>query len=323
MNSLPQPAITVRKEGPMKHKRMVFISLAIVILLAAAALSRPGKSAISRVLPAAGPPKPLSPKPLSAAGTSVPLPAAGPDIEQRARAAHGWTPTIQDSLVAGSINFFNRNGDTTRQGSIKILRRYPDMVRVEITSGGSTEVFGFDHVAPWDSLASSLTSAQQRDIRAWTRFTPERLFVTRAAGQQYGETRPTQEDHQPASPGRPALDLAEPIVFNRPLIADQTGNPLAAVNPGDQRNVMYLVNAADNIVNAGQWLEQSDPAGSLIGSNADFQQVRVDFSAWQRINGVLWPFEITHSLGGKVDFRVEVTNVLMNQNPASSLFQGP
>jgi hypothetical protein len=302
----------------MKHQRTIIISLAAIGALGAVSLSRPGKSAISKVLPTAGPAKARS-----AAATPTPTLTPSPDIEQRARAAHGWTASIHDSLLTGSINFYDRAGNVTRQGPIKILRSYPDKVRVEITSGGATEILGFDHVAPWDSLTSSLTSPQQRDIRAWTRFTPERLFVTRSAGQQYAETRPIQEDHVPASPGRPALDLAEPIVFNRPLIADQTGNPLAAVNPGDQRNVMYLVNAADNIVNAGQWLEQSDPAGSLIGPNADLQQVRVDFSAWQRINGVLWPFEITHWLGGKVDFRVEVTNVLMNQNPASSLFQGP
>src|SRR5262249_7636467 len=152
---------------------------------------------------------------------------------------------------------------------------------------------------------------------------PERLFVTRSAGQQYAETRPIQEDHLPASPGRPALDLAQPIVFNRPLVADQTGNSLAAVHPGDQRNLIYLVNATDNIVNAAQWLEPENPASSLTDRTADFDQVRVDFSAWQRVNGVLWPFEITHWLGGKVDFLIEVAQVQMNQSPAGSLFQHP
>src|SRR5215469_2028045 len=129
----------------MKHKRIIIISLAVIAVFTAAGLSRPVKTAITRILPAA-----RTATPQQAGPSASPSPQRGPDVEQRARAAHGWTPAIQDSAVTGSINFYNRSGDITRQGAIRILRNYPDMLRVEITSNGATEIFGFDHAAPWN-----------------------------------------------------------------------------------------------------------------------------------------------------------------------------
>src|SRR5262245_1040188 len=138
----------------IKRNNPILLAAVAVCALAAAGLSAPGRSALTRILsltrtgPRANP---------SATPAPSPTPPPGPDIWQRARVAHGWSAAIQDSAVTGFINFFNRSSEVTRQGAIKILRRYPDMLRVEISSGGATEVFGFDPVAAWSSIVSNLT----------------------------------------------------------------------------------------------------------------------------------------------------------------------
>jgi hypothetical protein len=254
---------------------------------------------------------------------------SGPDIEERARAAHGWSPSILDSTMTGSINYYDRNGDVTRQGAIKILRAYPDQVRAEITSGGKTDIFGYDANNAWRRGSGPLSASDARDARAWARFTPERMFVRRSAGDEYREARPIGQDSTRATPWQPAIQLAAPIILEQAALTDRVGPLVGAAAPGhvqsaaDQRSTIFFVNAADSIINSVSWLEPDDPTKALTGPDADLTAVHLDFGKWQRINGVLWPFEIVHWLGGKVDFRIEVTQVQVNSHPGIGLFQHP
>jgi hypothetical protein len=184
-------------------------------------------------------------------------------------------------------------------------------------------VMGFDGIAAWKQGAASLSDQEARDIRAWVRASPERLFVSRDNGHSYGESPPIYEDHRPAAPDRGPVDLATPIVFNQARVIDTLGPPGSGGKAGDRRSITYFVNAADSIINAVLWAEADDPTKDLADRNTDSTAVRVDYSEWETIDGVIWPFEITHWLGGKVDFRITVSQVQMNQHFPDSLFHKP
>src|SRR5262245_49355807 len=111
------PASATRLAVGGFRRMPVVIAAVALCALAAAGLTAPGRSGLGRVLSVARP---------SSGPRAVPVPSpspAGPDIEQKARAAHGWRASIQDSVVTGEINYFDRNGFITRQAAIKILRK--------------------------------------------------------------------------------------------------------------------------------------------------------------------------------------------------------
>jgi hypothetical protein len=41
------------------------------------------------------------------------------------------------------------------------------------------------------------------------------------------------------------------------------------------------------------------------------------------VSGVLWPFEIIKWTGGRVEFRLQVTQLQVNQSLPATLFQAP
>jgi hypothetical protein len=307
--------------------KLILIAALALSLLAAGSLSVPGRSTLGRILALA---RPASRPEIAGGRGASPGPSPSPqdpDIEQKARVAHGWHSSIEDSVITGSVNFFDRNGFISRQASIKILRKYPEFVRIELTAAGTGSgsdrltVMGFDGIAAWKQGLATLTNAEARDIRAWVRASPERLFVSRDNGHTYGESPSIYEDHRPAAPERGPVDLATPIVFNQARVIDTLGPPVGGGKAGDRRVIKYYVNAADSIINAALWAEPDDPNMDPADRNTDTLAVRVDYSAWQELDGVIWPFEITHWLGGKVDFRVTVSQVQTNQHLPGSLFQ--
>ena len=50
---------------------------------------------------------------------------------------------------------------------------------------------------------------------------------------------------------------------------------------------------------------------------------RVDWGNWLQLGGVMWPMEITRWLGGRVEFRIQVDEVKVNQTIADAQFQRP
>ena len=42
---------------------------------------------------------------------------------------------------------------------------------------------------------------------------------------------------------------------------------------------------------------------------------------WTQVDGVIWPFSVTHQRGGRIDFRLEVSSVQLNQNLPDSMFK--
>jgi hypothetical protein len=156
----------------LKNKKPIAFAAGVAILFAlgAAGLSQPGQNSVHKLLAA------LSGAPTARETPASPPPAATPpDVEQRARAHHGWGPNILDSVAKGSITWYDRSGAITRQGGLVIYRKFPDLLRVEVTANQTTEVSGFDATNPWRSGQAILADAAARDIRQWLRCSPERL----------------------------------------------------------------------------------------------------------------------------------------------------
>jgi hypothetical protein len=93
--------------GAFRGKLILIVAIAFSLPVADS-LTTPGRSTLSRILS-------RRPASLEPGRTAIPSPTPSPtpqdpDIEQKARVAHGWRPSIEDSVVTGSINFFDRNG---------------------------------------------------------------------------------------------------------------------------------------------------------------------------------------------------------------------
>ena len=296
----------------INRKKLIITAIAAVLLLAIAAASKPGRSTLNRLYSL-----------LSGAASTAASPA-GPDVEQRARSKHGWG-TVTTSIVRGTITHFDPTGAIARRANVTVYQRHPDRLRVDIEQDGLIISQGFSQGEVWQARAESLTEEAERDIRAWLRLFPERLFLVRGAGASYREVGRHLEDSRPGSPGRGPSDVRPARELDEVEIEDVIGPP--ASNPtrrSDRRLITYLIDPETSIVHSVRWMEPDDPAEEVIeGSAAATRQVRIEYGGWRRVEGVLWPMEVTHWLGGRVDFRVDVKDVLVNQQLADTVFRDP
>jgi hypothetical protein len=276
----------------INRKRMMVAGAATVFLLAAVAMSEPGRAALGRVmaliLPEAKP---------AVETSSASTEPQSQDVEQRARQKHGWNAGVATSLLRGSIIYFDKDERAVEQWAVTIYRRYPEQARVEINRGKGVEVYGFDGTKAWRDGAARLTEEEARDIRAMVRIWPERLFVTRARGAAYRESGQRVE---PSESGTLIQDQVE---------MEDTVGPAGA---GDRRRVSYYINRESSVVEMASWLEPDDPRRKIDDAGVPLVDVRVEFGKWKSVGGVLWPMEVVHREGGRKDFRIEVNEVVVN-----------
>jgi hypothetical protein len=301
----------------LKRKKLLAVSVGLA-LLGAAALSAKGRSEIKRVVSS------LTSDASSniSAETTVANTQSTLDVEGRARQRHGWGAGIENSVVHGAIRFFDRNGGATGEAQIVIYRRYPDRLRVVLTRGASVEAMGFDQISAWSSTGGP-NERQARDIRQWLRIGPERLFVTRGSGAVYREAGSRREDSKPGSPWQGPAQINPPVVLEQVQMEDTLGPPPNTTRSGDRRFVTYYVNQSNFTIESARWLEPDDPRRSAGDRESPTTDVRVDFGDWRTASGVLWPFEIVHWQGGRVDYRIVVIQVQINQSLSDTLFQRP
>jgi len=314
----------------MSRRNKVLVAGLVLLLIFGIVAATPARvflsAAISRISPfSIG--KTVS---TSSVPTPVPSPSTVTDVEQRARAAHGWTAAILNSVARGSIVYYDTNGRANSQFGVILAHGYPDQLRIEIDRGDSLETSGFNTVAAWRRNVANLTEAEARDIRAVARWCPERLFLTRAAGSAYRELGKRIED----SFGSPTVpDWTDPvstsvvpatqITFDEVEITDGLGPVATASNPGDIRRICYYVDSTTSLVTTVRWLEPDNPRKSIDDGTAAFTDMRVDFSDWRDINGVKWPFKMIHSTGGRVDFKLIWSEVRQNASVSPGIFQTP
>lgn len=302
------------------NKRFFVSAMTLMCLLAAGALSKPGRLMLGRVGVA------FETGELGTLWSEVKPEAAAAfasDVEQRARARHGWRSTVLNSLARGVITSYDRSGAVTRRIGLTVYRSYPDHVRVELGFGMPLEVLGFDGQEAWKAGAGALTRHEARDIRAWLRGCPERLFINRSAGANYREAGRRVEDYKPATPWAGATQQV-PTTLEQVELEDIIG---AVATPrrlsADRRFVEYYIDRDNSVVASARWLEPQDPTQLPDDPNRSSLDVRIDFDTWTHVGGVLWPMRVTHWLGGKVDFRIDFEQVLVNQQMPDTMFQRP
>ena len=253
------------------NKRVVLATICAVCLLAIVGVSKPGRSALRSILSLIEPAPTATPAP-------DPTPAAvtpAPDVEQRARARHGWTSTVVNSVVRGTITYLNADGTASAPASgFTLYRKYPELLRIEVDRGGRVEVSGFDNVKAWRTGAT-LSEEEARNIRGLLRLWPERLFITRGSGTAYREAGRRIEDTPDTTPGGQP-QARSVALFDQIEMEDVVGPAPTSGRVGDRRSVYYYVNQASSTVEAIRWLEPADPRRS-IDEEVGLIDVRVDF----------------------------------------------
>ncbi len=144
--------------------------------------------------------------------------------------------------------------------------------------------------------------------------------MTRGGGVNYREAGHRIESLRPARPGQPATKINPPVVLEQVETEDVIGPPPTPARVGDRRLITYYIDSARSTIESMRWLEPDDPRRRADDTSAEKLDVRVNFSDWRTVNGVLWPYEVTHRLGGKVDFRIQVSEVRLNQSMGETLF---
>jgi hypothetical protein len=288
-------------------KRIVITGLALCLMVAAG-LSKPGRSGLRVVLAKLGS-----------------APAAGPDVEQRARARHGWDrQPIVNSVMRGTLTYYDRGGLAVQRVGMTLYRKYPDRVRLEIDRPGGREVSGFDGRDAWRAGVTQLRNADARDIRGWARMWPERLFVGRGNGEAYREVGRFTDERAKAKVTGEADGDDPGTVADQVEVEDNVGDvPANPRNGADWRRVSFYVDGETSLVYTARWLEPNDPRRQVDDPGTALMDLRVDFRRWTQAEGVIWPFEVIHRRGGKTAFRVEVTEVQVNQQLPDTLFQNP
>jgi hypothetical protein len=290
----------------MQTKKRLIIASGLVCFLAAAGVSNPGRAT------------------LKAAFTGIAaLVATGPDVEERARASHGWSSqAVTNSLVLGTMIYYDGGGREVRRYAMRLYRKYPERLRMELERQGMTFTVGFDGLEAWRAGASQISEEEARDIRQLLRATPERFFIRRAAGGRYREVGRISDErsplnrHQNPEMDEPPMDQVE----IEDLIGPAAGNGRSRA---DLRQVYCLVNSESSVVSVARWLEPTILNTSPDDPNNPKLEVRIDFTSWNNIGGLLWPFEVIHQRGGRVDYRIEVIEVRVNQQMPDTMFQNP
>jgi hypothetical protein len=246
-------------------------------------------------------------------------------VEKRAEAAMGWTGNIRNSISKGTISYYDLSGDKTGEAAIALYVNYPDDLRVEIDRGdGKPQTVGFSQGTTWSSLKDSFSPAEGRDIRAWLRTRPERLFAKYATGSGYREAGAVLEDHVPKTPWQAAQDPDQPPKLDQVELIDDLGPAGQAANGAgiaDLRRTYYYVNQTDSAVRRVRWMEPDDPAQDPNSTKKSNTAIQVDFGDYRKVAGTLMPFDIVHWWGGKVDYRINFASVRINQALAQPLFQ--
>lgn len=295
---------------------MLIVAASALCLLVAIGFSRPGRAALGRLLsvvsgsqPDEGMESPFS----SGQGSG--------DFEQRARVRHGWSATVTNSVLRGTITFYNRNGEAKRQASLSLYRKYPDRLRLDLDSGSVVETLAFDQNTAWRTGEPNLSEEQERDIRAWLRLFPERLFMMRGAGAQYREAGRRVEDYRPAVPWADRTQPGAPVSLEQVEVMDTIDTQPSPGRVADRRKVFYYIDRGTATIHSVRWIEPDDPNRRQDDNAAPKTDMRVDFSDWRVVDGVLWPFEVIRWAGGRVAFRIQLAEVRMNQDTPDSLFQ--
>lgn len=282
-------------------------------LVAGAAVSDPGRAVLKRLFSS-------SSGETSAVTPGDAIEEAGQDVEQRARARHGWNAAVINSVMRGQITFYNREGESVDQANMTLFRLYSDRMRMELKRGRKVETLGFNQARAWKVGAASVGEAEGRDIRAWMRLWPERLFVARDKGAGYREAGRRIENFRPARPGQDSAKIEPPKVSEQVVIEDSIGSSPPQGETADRRFVTYYVDRDTQLVEAARWLEPDDPRRSIDDPETPRVDVRVDFADWRDVNGVWLPFEVTRWTGGKIALRIQLSEVQLNQPLSNSLF---
>lgn len=283
------------------RRRQIIIAILLISGGTAAAATATGSAAITRMM--------------ALIAAAVPG-----DAEQRAKAKHGWTDSLKDSVIRGRFLDYDANGMLGRIGEMTMYRQYPDKLRIEIERRGATEVKGVDGDEAWKEDPGGLSPEAARDIRALLRIWPERLFTSRSGGAKYRQAGRRTEDRQPGAPGQVSGELDEPIEYEVVEIVDRIGSGQKPNDGPDERRILYYIGKKDSLVSTVRWIEPDDPRKGN-DPQADATEIRVDFGRWQEAAGVMWPMEIVHRSGGRVDYRIEITEVRANQGIADSKFR--
>lgn len=284
---------------PSRRKIQIAV-IAAILLITAVASSKPGRAALVRFISMVKPEPTVTP-------TVALAPQSERDVEQRARARHGWNSEIRTSVMRGSIIYYDGEENPTGQWAVRIYRKYPESVRVEINHRDGVEAMGFDGRDAWKSGEGSLTQEAARDIRSLIRLWPERLFVTRARGGGYREAGSRIEE----------LESGEQVFFDQVEMEDEVGQ----VRSADLREVYYYINRESSFVEAARWLEPDNPTRRVDEAGVALRDMRADFRNFREAGGAMWPTEITHRSGGRLAFRIKINEVKVNEALADSLFQ--
>lgn len=292
----------------MMNKKVYATVLVLFLLLSAAASTRPGQTSIRAAL-----------KKIGLLGTPP-----SPDIEQRARAKHGWDRRpILDTVIQGMITYYDRGGIAVQQLPMTLYRKYPDRLRLEIDRPGGQETSGFDGRDAWRANVVELRDTDARDIRGWSRMFPERLFVTRDKRARYREVGRFLDERARRNPGL-SQQGQEPIEADQVEMEDDVGPTTSSPDKAnDFRKVSYYVDSESSLVYATRWLEPNDPSKRVDDKGAPLMDVRVDFSKWTQVDGVVWPFQLIHQRGGRIDFTIQITGMQTNQQMPDTLFHKP
>jgi len=262
----------------MKQKtRIVALTTLLLIgLLAVAGVSKPGRTTARKLFSLLAPV------------------AASPDVEQRARAKHGWNTRMTGAVVRGTITYY-QDDLVQRQARLTLYYGFPNQLRVETEYQGIIEAWGYGSAGEWQLRAASLSAEEKRDIRGWLRLLPARLFVDRAANAGYRELGSRLEAGRPEAPGHRRADNQSWKGIEEVEVIDNIG-------AADRRAIYYTVDKDNAIVSSARWLEPDNPQDNVEDPNAPTKEVRVDFSNWRRFDGVLLPQQVTRWVAGKADF---------------------
>jgi hypothetical protein len=298
-----------------RQRRLLIIGIAVLAMLSVVGLSWAGRLNLMRIF-----------SPGTSATTAAVVPQGGDssDPEEKAKGKHGWGSPPQSSIQRGIITYFDPSGAVARRGNLTVYRKYPNQIRVDVEQDGLIQTQGIDTGSPWQARsAASLTDAQNRDIRGWLRIWPDHLFIARSSGGAYRELGQTIEQARPGPPGHRILYPRPDRVLDLVEVDDDISPPGSSSNRGgEKRTVSYLVDRERSVVYAARWLEPDDPTQSA-DSTAPSTEIRIDFGDWKRVGGVLWPMRITRYLGGRLDWNVELREVLVNQQLPAAIFQMP
>jgi hypothetical protein len=232
---------------------------------------------------------------------------------------------IASFALSGKISRYDREGQKKGEFNLRIFKKNPNLIKVEIANESGAMVYGMDQATTWKLGFEKVTLDDLHEIHGWLRIWPDWFLAARTADKAYAMTGTQSISAIPVEPKTDPILLNPMAELTKLEIEDAIGpnsdNP--GKDPFERRVVTYGIDKATNLIFMASWIEPYTANDDLNDPQSKRVLVQVYFLDYKQIQGIWWPSKLVHLVGYSVDSIIQLNDIALNPPIDDKLFKTP